>query len=361
MIGSTFGTMVISLMGMTLASITTFLLSALLASVFFGFSWLGVLAGMVNLIEKIYLKIRQHKEHRQDEKVGQEAQIERQKKREENSLKISNITAEENNLQKNTTTIVRELDKAPIPYTLEPKAKPIGVSEQIPLGIEIEEPKGLPIDEPEIENDSGIEEQGIPGCTLYAKSGDQFELPSTALLDDPPYERPQVSAEELQETSLRIESILNTYHLKSKVLSALPGPVVTQFRVQPSEGISGNRYQKVAKDLARCLGKLDVRVVENLMEANCIGLEIPNGLKQTIFLKEIINSNKFQEQSSKLILSLGKDIAGYPEVTDLAKAPHLLVAGTTGSGKSVGINAMILSMLYRCTPEELRLVLVDPK
>ena len=191
----------------------------------------------------------------------------------------------------------------------------------------------------------------------------EFVLPPVSLLNDPPFEAVTVSREELNLTSQRIEHILQNYKINAKVLSALPGPIITRFKLQPAPGVRSRKFVEVAKDLARGLGQPNVRIVENMQEADCIGLEVPNSSQsvQTIYLKEIINSHPFQSSTSPLTLALGKGVAGDPVVIDLAKAPHLLVAGTTGSGKSVGINAMILSMLYKNPPDKLKLILVDPK
>ena len=175
-----------------------------------------------------------------------------------------------------------------------------------------------------------------------------------SLLNDPPFEAVQVSREELNLTSQRIEHILQNYKINAKVLSALPGPIITRFKLQPAPGVRSRKFVEVAKDLARGLGQPNVRIVENMQEADCIGLEVPNSSQsvQTIYLKEIINSHPFQSSTSPLTLALGKGVAGDPVVIDLAKAPHLLVAGTTGSGKSVGINAMICLLYTSPSPRD---------
>ncbi len=188
-----------------------------------------------------------------------------------------------------------------------------------------------------------------------------FQKPSVELLDELSEEVPTVSEEALNNIGLRIEHILATYKIKVSVLSAIPGPVITLFRVKPDEGVRSNRITQIAKDLARGLGQSTLRVVYNIYEIGCIGLEVPNTVSRVISLREIIGSPVFAESKSKLTLALGLSITGEPVVMDLAKAPHLLVAGSTGSGKTVGLHTMILSMLFKCTPEDLRLVLIDPK
>ncbi|MCD8340123.1 MAG: DNA translocase FtsK 4TM domain-containing protein, partial [Burkholderiales bacterium] len=192
---------------------------------------------------------------------------------------------------------------------------------------------------------------------------EEYHLPDAHLLRQPPYNRPQMENEELQMTASRIEKTLESYRIRVKVLSWMPGPIITMYKIQPAPGTPSSKIVGVAKDLARGLGESSIRVIENMREMDCIGLEVPNpnATMQTIFLKEILGSETFKQSKSRLTLALGKSISGEPYIIDLAKAPHLLVAGTTGSGKSVGINSMILSMLYKNTPEELRLILVDPK
>ena len=221
---------------------------------------------------------------------------------------------------------------------------------------EEESVKDLPIEDHVVEQPARLIEE-VP------EEPKEFVLPPVSLLNDPPFEAVQVSREELNLTSQRIEHILQNYKINAKVLSALPGPIITRFKLQPAPGVRSRKFVEVAKDLARGLGQPNVRIVENMQEADCIGLEVPNSSQsvQTIYLKEIINSHPFQSSTSPLTLALGKGVAGDPVVIDLAKAPHLLVAGTTGSGKSVGINAMILSMLYKNPPDKLKLILVDPK
>ena len=149
--------------------------------------------------------------------------------------------------------------------------------------------------------------------------------------------------------------------VKVKVLDAYAGPVITRYEIEPDVGVRGSSVTNLEKDLARSLGVTAIRLVETIPGKTCMGLELPNPKRQTIRLREVFDSPAFAASHSKLTLALGEDITGEPVVTDLAKAPHLLVAGTTGSGKSVGVNSMILSMLYKATPEDVRLIMIDPK
>ena len=169
------------------------------------------------------------------------------------------------------------------------------------------------------------------------------------------------SQESLAEMAQLLELKLADFRVEAKVVSVTPGPVVTRFELQPAAGVKVSKFTALAKDLARSLAVVSVRVVEIIPGKSVVGIEIPNEKRETVRLKEILDSRQYHAASSPLTLALGKDIAGVPVMTDVGKMPHLLVAGTTGSGKSVGINAMLLSMLYKAQPDELRLILVDPK
>lgn len=169
------------------------------------------------------------------------------------------------------------------------------------------------------------------------------------------------SQETLLSNSITIEEKLAEYRVKVKVLDFYAGPVITRYEIQPDVGVRGNSVLNLEKDLARSLGVAAIRVVETIPGKTCMGLELPNPKRQMIRLSEIFNSDVFVNSSSKLTLALGQDIIGKPVVTDLAKAPHLLVAGTTGSGKSVGVNSMILSIIYKAQPSDVRMIMIDPK
>ena len=187
------------------------------------------------------------------------------------------------------------------------------------------------------------------------------ELPSITLLDPAEFLHETISHETLEFTSRLIERKLMEFGVEVKVLAAYPGPVITRYEIEPATGVKGSQIVNLMKDLARALGLISIRVVETIPGKTCMGLELPNPKRQTVRLTEILGSDVYHNLPSKITLVLGKDISGKPIVTDLAKAPHMLVAGTTGSGKSVAINAMILSLLYKATPEEVRLIMVDPK
>ena len=194
------------------------------------------------------------------------------------------------------------------------------------------------------------------------EQGAGTHLPSLGLLLPPQFDPSATQTEDaLLENSITIEEKLAEFKVKVKVMDAYAGPVITRYEIEPDVGVRGNAVLNLEKDLARSLGVASIRVVETIPGKTCMGLELPNPKRQMIRLSEIFDAPVFQDSKSKLTLALGQDITGQPVVTDLAKAPHLLVAGTTGSGKSVGVNAMILSMLFKATPEEVRMIMIDPK
>ena len=170
-----------------------------------------------------------------------------------------------------------------------------------------------------------------------------------------------VSEESMMERGIVIEEKLAEFKVKVRVVDAYAGPVITRYEVEPDVGVRGNQVVNLVKDLSRALGLASIRVVETIPGKTCMGLELPNPRREMIRLSEILSDGVFQRPDSRLTLALGKDITGQPVTMNLGKAPHLLVAGTTGSGKSVGVNAMILSLLYKATPEEVRFIMIDPK
>ena len=187
-------------------------------------------------------------------------------------------------------------------------------------------------------------------------------LPPLHLLAEPVHNPDDMpSADTLEFTSRLIERKLADFGVVVQVLAAFPGPVVTRYEIEPATGVKGSQIVNLAKDLARALSLVSIRVVETVPGKSCMALELPNSKRQTVRLTEIIGSRAYHDMNSPLAVALGKDISGQPTVTDLAKAPHLLVAGTTGSGKSVGINAMILSLVYKSEPKDVRLIMIDPK
>jgi DNA segregation ATPase FtsK/SpoIIIE, S-DNA-T family len=186
-------------------------------------------------------------------------------------------------------------------------------------------------------------------------------LPPLALLEKREIKVKGYSSTELEEMSRQVEDVLQDYNIVSEVVAVHPGPVVTRFELQLAAGVKVSRISGLAKDLARGLSVTSVRIVEVIEGKSVIGLEIPNQEREMVCLRDLLASRDFEKSKSKLTFAMGKDIAGAPVVSDLAKMPHVLVAGTTGSGKSVAINTMILSLLYKCSPEEVRMIMIDPK
>ena len=187
-------------------------------------------------------------------------------------------------------------------------------------------------------------------------------LPPLHLLDEPSHSADDLPGPDtLEFTSRLIERKLAEFDVEVKVLAAYPGPVVTRYEIEPAVGVKGSQILGLAKDLSRALSLVSIRVVETVPGKSCMALELPNSKRQTVRLTEIVGSKAYHNLHAPLAIALGKDISGQPMVVDLAKMPHLLVAGTTGSGKSVGINAMILSLVYKSEPKDVRLILVDPK
>ncbi|MFC0444871.1 DNA translocase FtsK 4TM domain-containing protein [Pseudidiomarina halophila] len=186
-------------------------------------------------------------------------------------------------------------------------------------------------------------------------------LPSIALLDKPAKTGNPLTPEELEQISQTVEAVLQDFGVEVKVANVQPGPVITRFELDLAPGVKVSKISNLDKDIARSLSAISVRVVEVIPGKSYVGLELPNKSRETVFFSDVISCDAFQQAASPLTMVLGKGIAGQPVIVDLAKMPHLLVAGTTGSGKSVGVNVMILSLLYKSTPEEVRLIMIDPK
>jgi DNA segregation ATPase FtsK/SpoIIIE, S-DNA-T family len=202
-------------------------------------------------------------------------------------------------------------------------------------------------------------EQQIP--LFHGTGGDESGLPPLSLLDDPKPQTKGYSEETLETLSRQIEFKLKDFRIDVQVVGAYPGPVITRFEMEPAPGVKVSQISSLDKDIARGLSVKSVRVVDVIPGKSVIGLEIPNTSREMIFLSELLRSKEYDKSGSVLTLALGKDIAGRPTVADLARMPHLLVAGTTGSGKSVAVNAMVLSLLYKASPKDLRMLMIDPK
>ncbi len=222
------------------------------------------------------------------------------------------------------------------------------------------DPEPLKIQRPAVveKSERAQRERQVP---LFSDLPSDSELPPISLLDAPPESIETVSEETLEYTSRLIEKKLSDFGVSAAVVAAYPGPVITRYEIEPAIGVKGSQIVNLAKDLARALSVVSLRVVETIPGKNLMGLELPNPRRQAVRLSEIIGSQVYASSGSVVTMALGKDIAGHPVVADLARMPHLLVAGTTGSGKSVGINAMLISLLYKSDPSQVRLILIDPK
>ena len=227
--------------------------------------------------------------------------------------------------------------------------------------IEVQHPQPVTIIEPVlsdvVQSTRVVKERQKP---LFSEMPDS-NLPQVDLLDAAQARQETVSPETLEMTSRLIEKKLKDFGVDVTVVAAMPGPVITRYEIEPATGVKGSQIVNLAKDLARSLSLVSIRVIETIPGKNYMALELPNAKRQTIRLSEILGSQVYHDAKSLLTMGLGKDIVGAPVVADLAKMPHVLVAGTTGSGKSVGINAMILSLLYKAEARDVRLLMIDPK
>ncbi|SHI16535.1 DNA translocase FtsK [Pollutimonas bauzanensis] len=302
-------------LGTTGCTLLLLVFAAVGASLFFGFSWLHLSERVGSAIEKAVRRLFELKAAREDRRVGEA------KKAERDEL----VVAKQEQL-------VHEQ-----PVRIEPAITSVPKSPRV----EKEKQKAL--------------------FTAPIESGGSGDLPAISLLDMPVEHPETVSPETIEFTSRLIEKKLSDFGVKAVVVSAQAGPVITRYEIEPATGVKGSQIVNLAKDLARALSLVSIRVVETIPGKNLMGLELPNAKRQMVKLSEIIGSQTYHAGASMLTMALGKDIAGNPVVADLAKMPHLLVAGTTGSGKSVGINAMILSLLYKADATQVRLILIDPK
>ena len=292
---------------------TLLLVAAIAAafSVFTGLSWLRVSECVGGLLEIAYAFVRERIEARRDREEGKIAALEREEK-------------------------VEEAKKA--------------FEDHEPIRIEMPSPVVA-------RSERVVREKQVP---LFSDMPDS-PLPALALLDAPESHVERPTPETLEYTSRLIERKLLDFNVQVKVVAAYPGPVITRYEVEPAVGVKGAQIVNLARDLARALSVVAIRVVETIPGTSCMGLEIPNPKREIVRLAEILGSQAYADMNSKITIALGKDITGKPMVADLAKMPHLLVAGTTGSGKSVAINAMILSLLYKAAPAEVRMIMIDPK
>jgi DNA segregation ATPase FtsK/SpoIIIE, S-DNA-T family len=310
-IGRSLGEALATALGYNGATLLLLALVAAGSSLFFGFSWLRVMERIGTAIDVGIAAARRWREQRADQRIGEARAAQREQV-------VEHLREEE---------FERE------PVIVVPQAPVVPRSERV------------------------VKEKQRP---LFTEMPDSA-LPPLSLLEDAPPATESVSAETLEFTSRLIERKLADFGVNVKVLAAYPGPVITRFEIEPAVGVKGAQIVNLMKDLARALSVVSIRVVETIPGKSCMALELPNTRRQIVKLVEILASTVYNDAPGALTLALGKDIAGKPVIADLARMPHLLVAGTTGSGKSVAVNAMILSLLYKAEPRQVRLILIDPK
>ena len=234
----------------------------------------------------------------------------------------------------------------------------------LPLSSKPSQPESKQVDSTNLPLRTEVEKsESVSSSTVFKSKEKNLnqEMPSTDLLDRVLDDGSSLSKDQLDEVADRLEVKLLEFGIEASVVSVIPGPVVTRFEIQPAPGTKASKITNIAQDIARSLAVTSVRVVEVIPGKSVVGIEIPNTNRKMVRLTEILSSDTFQNSHSPLSMALGHDIAGKPIVVDLAKMPHLLVAGTTGSGKSVGLNAMLLSLLFKSDPETVRLIMIDPK
>ncbi len=311
MLGALVGDALVHLLGFTGATLLLLALMATGFSLFSGLSWLRFVDWLGKQLEQSYRWLRMTWQTRRDKRIGEQALQER-------------------------SALVEEEKKR--------------VVEHQPIHIE----------PPVIEVTKSARVEKEKQVALFADLPDS-PLPPLHLLDAGNTQTESVSADTLEFTSRLIERKLKDFGVEVRVVGAYPGPVITRYEIDPAVGVKGSQIVNLMKDLARALSVVSIRVVETIPGKAYMALELPNPKRQMVHLSEILGSQVYAAMGSALTIAMGKDIAGKPVVADLAKMPHVLVAGTTGSGKSVAINAMILSLLYKSTPQQVRLLLVDPK
>lgn len=307
------GPMAVKWLGFTGSALLGIVAGLVGAALTFRFSWSRVAERIGATLYSLMESRREKRELAQDKALGQKAVREREE--------VVHHVREE----------IEE--QHPVPVLIEPTIAPVVTSERV------------------------VKEKQKP---LFTELPDS-RLPQVDLLDDAQAHQETVAPDTLEMTSRLIEKKLKDFGVEVRVVMASPGPVITRYEIEPATGVKGSQVVNLAKDLARSLSLVSIRVIETIPGKNFMALELPNAKRQSIRLSEILGSQIYHEAKSMLTIGLGKDIVGRPVVADLAKMPHVLVAGTTGSGKSVGINAMILSLLYKAEPKDVRLLMIDPK
>jgi S-DNA-T family DNA segregation ATPase FtsK/SpoIIIE len=318
-VGYTLGPLAMRWLGFTGSALAMLALLVLCLPRVFRFSW-GHCAERVGfMLDGWFESRREKREAVEDQRIGERAAREREK-----VVKVK---------VKPEQVVMATEEPPPVPIVIEPMRVDVPKSERV------------------------AKERQKP---LFHEITDS-KLPQVDLLDSAPVNQPGVDSQTLEMTSRLIEKKLKDFGVEVRVVAAAPGPVITRYEIEPATGVKGSQIVNLGRDLARSLSLVSIRVIETIPGKNLMALELPNAKRQMIKLSEIMGSAVYNDAKSLLTMGLGKDIGGQPIVADLAKMPHCLVAGTTGSGKSVGINAMILSLLYKADAKDVRLLLIDPK
>ncbi len=312
-LGHALGPVAMRWLGFTGSALAMLALLLVCLPTVFRFSWSHWAEEVGQTLDGWFEARREKREAVEDQRIGEKAARER-----EEVVKVERVEIEEHH---------------PVPVVIEPTLVDVPKSERV------------------------AKERQKP---LFTELPDS-KLPQVDLLDSAPLHQAGVDSQTLEMTSRLIEKKLKDFGVEVRVVAAAPGPVITRYEIEPATGVKGSQIVNLGRDLARSLSLVSIRVIETIPGKNLMALELPNAKRQTIKLSEILGSQVYNDAKSMLTMGLGKDIGGQPVVADLAKMPHCLVAGTTGSGKSVGINAMILSLLYKADARDVRLLLIDPK
>lgn len=361
-VGLLLSAFLVTYLGMAGAVILLLLAISLGASWFFAFSWLNVAEKIGTWVEAMFLYLVGLKAKLDDRKAGRANTAQRSE-----SVATKQVKRQQEPERERTEPTLDVSDIEPVQATPLVSSVEKDLADEPPIVAVARQYKNPIFDEPNEESKKEplsthpIQTQTQVAVKKAVKAPTTVGLPTLDLLEQAEELGEPISAETLEFTSRLIEKKLSDFGVSVTVEEALSGPVITRYEIEPATGVKGNQIVNLSKDLARSLSLVDIRVVETIPGKNLMGLELPNPKRQMVRLEEIIGSVDFVDAKSLLTVALGKDIAGEAVVADLARMPHLLVAGTTGSGKSVGINAMILSLLYKATPDEVRLILIDPK
>ncbi|MBX2886424.1 MAG: DNA translocase FtsK 4TM domain-containing protein [Granulosicoccus sp.] len=348
-------------LGTTLVLLPLFFCSLTLA---IGSSWLNVIEAMGGWLQSAFARFTSHFDH------WREVQAENQKRRSASEARQEGVKRRESILKRKKNRL-DDSDGDPLMDADElVDDKPIPVLKKVVTPGPAAESEAVGAKAAGAARKAAAAAKKKLEITTRAKNEKQFtlfrdvpdsELPPLSLLDPPEQQKPGFSDEELEGLSRLLETKLADFNITVEVVAVHPGPVITRFELQPSPGVKARQITNLTQDIARSLSIVSVRVVEVIAGKSTIGLEIPNEEREIVQLSEMLQSEQYDDSASPLTLALGKNISGVPVTADLQRMPHLLVAGTTGSGKSVAVNSMLISLLYKATPREVRMILIDPK